>query len=104
MSWCSICSLAYLVGYVGLTFFAVEVFRFLFILLRPRKKLSTFGEWTVITGGTDGIGKAMAKELAKQGQHLVIIGRNEEKLMNMKEVGSFFFFFVKISKICLLFK
>uniref|UniRef100_A0A915PP70 Oxidoreductase, short chain dehydrogenase/reductase family protein n=1 Tax=Setaria digitata TaxID=48799 RepID=A0A915PP70_9BILA len=43
------------------------------------------GRWTVVTGGTDGIGKAYTIELARNGlRKFVLIGRNEEKLQNMK--------------------
>ena len=45
---------------------------------------STFGKWTVITGATDGIGKEYAKQIAAQGQNLVIVGRNSEKLAATK--------------------
>ena len=38
------------------------------------------GAWSVITGGTDGIGLAYAQELATHGQNIVIISRNSEKL------------------------
>jgi NAD(P)-dependent dehydrogenase (short-subunit alcohol dehydrogenase family) len=33
----------------------------------------------LITGGTDGIGKEIARALAQQGLHLIIVGRNREK-------------------------
>jgi short-subunit dehydrogenase len=36
--------------------------------------------WAVITGSTDGIGKACAKHLARQGFNIVLIARNLEKL------------------------
>lgn len=36
--------------------------------------------WAVVTGCTDGIGKALALELAKRGFNIVLIGRNKNKL------------------------
>ncbi|KAJ8669627.1 hypothetical protein QAD02_000886 [Eretmocerus hayati] len=41
---------------------------------------SKFGEWAVVTGSTDGIGKAYAKELASRGMNLILISRTLEKL------------------------
>ena len=38
------------------------------------------GSWAMITGGSDGIGLEMAKELVRLGFNIVIIGRNPEKL------------------------
>lgn len=38
------------------------------------------GEWAVVTGSTDGIGKSYAKELAKCGMKLVLISRSQDKL------------------------
>lgn len=38
----------------------------------------------MISGSTDGIGLAMAKELATRGHSIIVIGRNEEKLANTK--------------------
>ncbi|XP_072128783.1 very-long-chain 3-oxoacyl-CoA reductase-A-like [Mobula birostris] len=43
-------------------------------------KVESFGRWAVVTGATDGIGKAYARELAKRGMSIVLISRNEEKL------------------------
>ncbi|KAK6736770.1 hypothetical protein RB195_019459 [Necator americanus] len=41
--------------------------------------------WTVVTGGTDGIGKAYTIELAKRGlRKFVLIGRNQTKLSDVK--------------------
>ncbi|NXY49179.1 HSDL1 protein, partial [Ceuthmochares aereus] len=39
-----------------------------------------YGKWAVITGSTDGIGKAYAEELAKRGVNIILISRNKEKL------------------------
>lgn len=42
--------------------------------------LKKFGSWAVVTGCTDGIGKAYAELLAKKGLNLVLISRSKEKL------------------------
>ncbi|XP_011637796.1 inactive hydroxysteroid dehydrogenase-like protein 1 [Pogonomyrmex barbatus] len=44
-----------------------------------------FGEWAVVTGSTDGIGKAYAKELAARNMNLILISRNLEKLEHTKD-------------------
>ncbi|XP_035672308.1 very-long-chain 3-oxoacyl-CoA reductase-like [Branchiostoma floridae] len=38
------------------------------------------GSWAVVTGSTDGIGKAYAEELAARGLNIVLISRSEDKL------------------------
>lgn len=53
--------------------------------LRPGKNIvKTFGEWAVVTGATDGIGKAMAFELAKKGCSVLLISRTQSKLDDCK--------------------
>lgn len=42
--------------------------------------LNSFGKWAIVTGCTDGIGKAYAEEFAKRGLNLVLISRSLEKL------------------------
>ncbi|KAF7458612.1 putative 3-ketoacyl-CoA reductase [Cryptosporidium felis] len=50
-------------------------------LFSPRKiELNSLGKWAIITGASDGIGKALAEELVKERLNLLLIGRNEEKL------------------------
>ncbi|RZC36090.1 hydroxysteroid dehydrogenase-like protein 1, partial [Asbolus verrucosus] len=44
--------------------------------------LKKYGTWALITGSTDGIGKAYARELAKRGLNIILVSRNEEKLKN----------------------
>jgi 17beta-estradiol 17-dehydrogenase / very-long-chain 3-oxoacyl-CoA reductase len=53
--------------------------------LRPGKNLKKLGQWAVVTGATDGIGKAYAFALAKQGLNVVLISRTESKLRDVKE-------------------
>ncbi|XP_016053141.1 PREDICTED: very-long-chain 3-oxoacyl-CoA reductase [Miniopterus natalensis] len=38
------------------------------------------GEWAVVTGSTDGIGKSYAEELAKCGMKIILISRSQDKL------------------------
>lgn len=50
-------------------------------LLRPGRNLKrSFGEWAVVTGSTDGIGKAMAAEFARRGMSVLLVSRSEAKL------------------------
>ncbi|KAG8061279.1 hypothetical protein GUJ93_ZPchr0003g16958 [Zizania palustris] len=39
-----------------------------------------YGEWAVVMGATDGIGRAMAFHFVAAGMHLVLIGRSPNKL------------------------
>lgn len=48
--------------------------------LRPSKKLSQYGSWAIITGGTDGIGREYANCLAKQGELTLPRGRHIHRL------------------------
>ncbi|WVZ71756.1 hypothetical protein U9M48_020301 [Paspalum notatum var. saurae] len=58
--------------------------------LRPGRNLARrYGTWAVVTGATDGIGRAVALELARGGLHLVLVGRSPEKLARVeKEVAA----------------
>lgn len=64
--------------------FAYFIMTMLKLYLLPmfgiKLNLKKFGEWAVVTGATDGIGKAIAKQLAKRGLNLVLISRSEDKL------------------------
>ncbi|XP_078069995.1 17-beta-hydroxysteroid dehydrogenase type 3 [Mustelus asterias] len=51
----------------------------------PNSFFSSLGEWAVITGGTDGIGKAYAFEFAKRGLNIVLISRTKEKLIKVAD-------------------
>lgn len=48
--------------------------------LSKRKDLREAGEWAIVTGSTDGIGKAFAEELASDGLNIFLISRTAEKL------------------------
>uniref|UniRef100_A0A8C2KGZ4 Hydroxysteroid (17-beta) dehydrogenase 3 n=1 Tax=Cyprinus carpio TaxID=7962 RepID=A0A8C2KGZ4_CYPCA len=46
----------------------------------PETFFTALGKWAVVTGGSDGIGRAYAEELSKLGMSVIIISRNQEKL------------------------
>ena len=50
------------------------------IAKKNNKLFQKYGEWAVITGASDGIGKEFAKSLSKLGFNLVLIARRKEKL------------------------
>ncbi|GAV02278.1 hypothetical protein RvY_12868 [Ramazzottius varieornatus] len=56
---------------------------FVFVLAEPlglTQQFSKLGEWAVVTGATDGIGKGYAFDLARRGCNIVLISRTEKKL------------------------
>uniref|UniRef100_H2UKQ9 Hydroxysteroid (17-beta) dehydrogenase 3 n=1 Tax=Takifugu rubripes TaxID=31033 RepID=H2UKQ9_TAKRU len=46
----------------------------------PNAFMTSMGEWAVVTGSSEGIGRAYAFELAKRGMNVVIMSRNKETL------------------------
>ena len=51
-------------------------------ILKPVKKLSYAGQHVIVTGGSQGMGKAIAKEFVNRGAHVTIIARTQETLDN----------------------
>lgn len=48
----------------------------------PRDMLKEYGEgsWALVTGASDGIGEALAKELARRGFNICLVSRTQSKL------------------------
>ncbi|CAF1189790.1 unnamed protein product [Rotaria sordida] len=68
-------------GALTLIYILVRLATFIYQILCPlRVDIKKFGEWALITGSTDGIGKAYAIELAKRGFNVILISRTKEKL------------------------
>lgn len=73
-------------GAVVITFFVVNaLIEFITYLhthfIRGGKDLKRrYGEWAVVTGASDGIGFAMAKEFVRKGMSVVLISRTQNRL------------------------
>ncbi|XP_062417853.1 very-long-chain 3-oxoacyl-CoA reductase-B [Pungitius pungitius] len=77
-AWLSVCSVCRLLS--GIRVWGLGNGR----LVSPTK----LGQWAVVTGATDGIGKAYAEELARRGFSIVLISRSQEKLDDVSKAIS----------------
>jgi len=69
------------IGLVIALIFVKNLVAFIWVhFLRPGKDVAKYGAWAVVTGATDGIGKAYANELAKRGMNVFLLSRSQEKL------------------------
>lgn len=74
------------VGSLSLLRLSVSFLRWFYVnFVRSGKNLRRYGSWAIVTGPTDGIGKAYAFELARKGLSLVLVGRNPEKLREVSD-------------------
>jgi len=64
LNWFFLCAAFY--GLFKLTMFFLQHVLSVLSSFKPRGSLKKMGSWAVVTGATDGIGKAMAFELARQ--------------------------------------
>lgn len=83
--------------FTGVTFCVITCFYLIFhtcrfiyenwigILLRHNVDLTKFGKWAVVTGCTQGIGRAYVDALAKLGLNLVLMARSSEKLAQVEK-------------------
>ena len=54
--------------------------------MRPDDLKERYGPgWAIVTGGSDGIGREFAKDLAKKGFDVAISSRSQSKLDKVKE-------------------
>ncbi|XP_060215707.1 very-long-chain 3-oxoacyl-CoA reductase-like protein At1g24470 [Lycium barbarum] len=49
----------------------------------PKNLIQSYGSWALITGSTDGVGKAFAFQLAQKGHNLILVARNFNKLQQV---------------------
>jgi len=74
-----------IVGGVYLFFYFYRLLKYLYYLLvtfgfKNYVEFKKYGSWAVVTGGTNGIGKALANQLASKGVNIIIISRDNSKL------------------------
>lgn len=68
-------------GFIILLKHSMSILKWIYItFLRQPKNLKSYGSWALITGATDGIGKAFAHQLAQHGLNLILVSRNHNKL------------------------
>ncbi|KAF7124037.1 hypothetical protein RHSIM_Rhsim12G0037300 [Rhododendron simsii] len=69
------------IGFISLCNHLAKFLTWVWVMfLRPPKNLKQYGSWALITGSADGIGKALALELASKGLGLVLVDRDTLKL------------------------
>ncbi|KAF6215938.1 hypothetical protein GE061_000275 [Apolygus lucorum] len=76
------------IGIVCIVFVGIKIVRSIVLivyhfaapLLRLNIDLKSCGSWAVVTGGTDGLGRAFAQQLAAKGLNIVVVSRTKDKL------------------------
>ncbi|KAL8814203.1 MAG: hypothetical protein Q9223_006555 [Gallowayella weberi] len=79
----------YYLGLLSSVYFSLTFLRFLHLNLRSSSILKYHhgpSPWALITGSSDGIGLATARELASHGFNILLHGRNHTKLSTVRDI------------------
>jgi len=69
-----------LAGYVALVVVIGRLLAYLSKYAKSPVKVKSLGDWALVTGATDGIGKGFCLDLAKKGMNIVLVSRSKDKL------------------------
>lgn len=83
--WIILRSLLFFCKKIYILYVCVKINSILIFFVLRGELMDIKNKYTLITGGTEGIGFELAKLFAKDNHNLIIVARNEEKLHNIKE-------------------
>jgi len=69
-----------LAGYAALLVVTAKLLAYFAKYTRSPLDVKKLGDWALVTGGTDGIGKGFCMELAKKGMNIILVSRSKSKL------------------------
>ncbi|KAI4128730.1 MAG: hypothetical protein LQ338_002573 [Usnochroma carphineum] len=78
---------SYYIGLITLLYFSIQFLQFVYLHVRPTSiRIYHYGPapWALITGASDGIGLALARQLASHDFNIVLHGRNPSKLERVR--------------------
>jgi len=70
-------------GYIAILYVLAKLLTYLYKYVRTPLDVKKLGDWALITGATDGIGKGFCIELARRGQNIVLVSRTLSKLQEV---------------------
>jgi len=68
------------VGYLSIIFLVAKLLKYLSKYVKTPLDPKSLGEWALVTGATDGIGKGFCEELARKKMNLILVSRTTSKL------------------------